>query len=382
MGIHSNSSRYAEQTEYKRQQKKNGSNNWKPSRPKRRKWKLSRALGPETTSADNVEELLQSQYNARREEKERLGAEIAALKKENTLLLKDVDRKEEELQRQDEQIAVHKTHIEGLQQALKEEQEAGMMRLKEKQETIQDLEKIVQQMQMRRRSSVAAALALAEAEGRDTVGFGPMDRLKPSHENGENGSDDEPDTPPGTPPPISSGGLLPLEDPTADQTIRDWTEDRKISFVRNFEEALDLDRLEELIRKLPYEHQEGASRVLMGALDLDTTDEPVNESQIVLRHLSAERQAELREFLLPLLKSHPALKVSYSTMERRTLATDVRIQIERRRDSVLGGFVPGEKRFGKDHLFLGPSVEDVGKLVPHVPRVLSTGNKASLCVQA
>ncbi|CAI5720205.1 unnamed protein product [Peronospora destructor] len=324
---------------------------------------------------ETTDQTLQAERKARREEKERDAAEISALKTENALLLKDVDRKEDELQRRDEEINVHKKCIDGLQKALKEEQEAGMTRLKEKQDQIQELEKIVQQMQTRRRSSVVAALALADEEKRDTVGFGPMDRLKSTHENGENGSDDDPDTPPGTPPPISSGGLLPLEDPTADQTIRDWTEDRKIPFLRNFEEALDLDRLEELIRKLPYEHQEGASRVLMGALDPDTTDEPVNESQIVLRHLSAERQAELREFLLPLLKSHPALRVSYSTMERRTLVTDVRIQIERRRDSVLGGFVPGEKRFGKDHLFLGPSVEDVGKLVPHMPRVISTGTK-------
>ncbi|CAH0492654.1 unnamed protein product [Peronospora farinosa] len=332
------------------------------------------ALAAERKSNEDTDQTLQAERKARREEKEQYAAEIAALKTENALLLKDVDRKDEELQRQEEKITVHKKRIDGLQKALKDEQEAGMTRLKEKQDKVQELEKQVQQMQMRRRSSVAAALAMAEEEGRDTVGFGPMDRLKSNYGNDE--SDDEPDTPPGTPPPISSGGLLPLEDPTADQTIRDWTEDRKIPSIRNFEEALDLDKLEELIRKLPYEHQEGASRVLMGALDPDTTDEPVNESQIVLRNLSAERQAELREFLLPLLKSHPALRVSYSTMERRTLVTDVRIQIERRRDSVLGGFVPGEKRFGKDHLFLGPSIDDVGKLVPHMPRVLSTGSKA------
>ncbi|CAH0491885.1 unnamed protein product [Peronospora farinosa] len=338
------------------------------------------ALAAETRSSDHVDELLQSQYKARQDEKERLEGEIVALKTENTCLLNEVDRKEEEIQRQDEQIQVHKTHIDGLQQALKEEQEAGMTRLKEKQDKIRELEKLVQQMKLRRRSSVAAALAVAEEEGRDTIRFGPVDRLKSNHEKDESEEEEEeeePDTPPGTPPPISSGGLLPLEDPTADQTIRDWTEDRKISSARSFEEALDLDRLEELIRKLPYESQEGASRVLMGALDPDTMDEPVIESQIVLRNLSAERQAELQEFLLPLLKSHPALRVSYSTMERRTLVTDVRIQIERRRNSVLGGIMPGEKRFGKDHLFLGPSIEDVGKLVPHMPRVVSTSSKAS-----
>ncbi|KAL3659311.1 hypothetical protein V7S43_015582 [Phytophthora oleae] len=339
------------------------------------------ALAAERKSNEDTDVALQAERQARKEEKERYTAEISALKAENSLLLKDVDRKDEDLHRQEEQVSTHKARIEGLETQLKQEQEAGMTRLKEKQDKLLELEKQIQQMQMRRRSSVAAALAQAEEEGRDMVGFGPTDRLKASHisegdENREYGSDEEPDTPPGTPPPISSGGLLPPEDPTADQTIRDWTEDRKIKAARSFDEALDLDRLEELIRKLPYEHQEGASRVLMSTLDPDSTADPVNESQIVLRHLSTERQADLKEFLLPLLKAHPALRVSYSTMERRTLVTDVRIQIERRRDSVLGGFVPGELRFGKDHAFMGPSVEDVGKLVPHNPRVISTGSKA------
>ncbi|KAG7378446.1 hypothetical protein PHYPSEUDO_010089 [Phytophthora pseudosyringae] len=339
------------------------------------------AVAAERKSNEDADAALQAEREARGGDRARYAAEIAALKAENALLLKDVDRKDEELHRQEEQVGAHKGRIQGLEQQLKQEQEAGMTRLKDKQDKLLELERQVQQMQMRRRSSVAAALAQAEQEGRDTVGFGPADRLKASHisegdEGREYGSDEEPDTPPGTPPPISSGGLLPPEDPTADQTIRDWTEDRKIQAARSFDEALDLDRLEELIRKLPYEHQEGASRVLMGALDPDSTAEPVNESQIVLRHLSTERQAELREFLLPLLKAHPALRVSFSTMERRTLVTDVRIQIERRRNSVLGGFVPGETRFGKDHMFLGPSVEDVGKLVPHNPRAIGTGSKA------
>ncbi|GMF25891.1 unnamed protein product [Phytophthora lilii] len=338
------------------------------------------ALAAERNSSEDADAALQRERAARQDDRDRFAAEIAALKAENALLLKDVDRKDAERQRQDAQVDAHKGRIQSLEDALKHEQQAGMDRLKDKQDRVVELERQIQQMQLRRRSSVAAALAQAEQEGRDMVGFGPTDRLKDSHisegDEGAFASDDEPDTPPGTPPPISAGGLLPLEDPTADQTIRDWTEDRKIRAARSFDDALDLDRLEELIRKLPYEHQEGASRVLMGALDPDSTADPVNETQIVLRHLSAERQAELREFLLPLLKAHPALRVSYSTMERRTLVTDVRIQIERRRDSVLGGFVPGEKRFGKDHMFLGPSPEDVGKLVPHMPRTISTGNKA------
>ncbi|KAI9919725.1 hypothetical protein PsorP6_017294 [Peronosclerospora sorghi] len=241
------------------------------------------ALAAEKKGSEDADQALAAERKARMEEKERYSAEIAALKAENALLLKDVDRKEEEMQRQEGKINAHKTRIEGLQQALKEEQEAGMKRLKEKQEKVLDLENQIQQMQLRRRSSVAAALAKAEEEGRDMVGFGPKERLKASHisEGDENDSDDEPDTPPGTPPPISSGGLLPPEDPTADQIIRDWKEDKRIQ------------------------------------------------------------------------------------------------AIERRRDSVLGGYVPGEMRFGRDHMFLGPSPEDQGKLVPHMPRVISTSSKAS-----
>ncbi|GMF45938.1 unnamed protein product [Phytophthora fragariaefolia] len=334
----------------------------------------------ERQSSENADAALARERAARADERARADAERAALKAENALLLKDVDRKDDELARADEQVAAHRARIDALERALADEQAAGMARLREKQERVLELETQLQQMELRRRSSVAAALALAEREGRDTVGFGPTHRLEAGgiSEAGEAGDadDEEPDTPPGTPPPMAAGGLLPPEDPTADQTIRDWSEDRKVRAARSFEDALDLDRLEELIRKLPFEHQEGASRVLMGALDPDSHDEPVDESQIVLRHLSAERQAELRDFLIPLLKAHPALRVAYSTMERRTLVTDVRIQIERRRDSVLGGFVPGEKRFGKDHVFLGPSPEDVGKLVPHMPRAISTGSKA------
>lgn len=334
------------------------------------------AAAAEHKNQEDANEALQREREARRDERARHAAEVAALKAENALLLKDVDRKDGELQRHEDQVSAHKARIMGLEVALKEEQEAGMNRLKSKQDRVVELEKQLQQMQLRRRSSVAAALAIAEKEGHETVGFGPKERLKASHiSEGDECSDEEPDTPPGTPPPISSG-LLPPVDPSADQIIRDWTEDRKIKAVRSFDEALDLDRLEELIRKLPYEHQEGASRVLMGALDPDSTAEPVYESQIVLRHLSAERQAEVCEFLLPLLKAHPALRITYSTMERRTLVTDVRIQIERRRDSVLGGFVPGTKRFGKDHVFLGPSADDMTKLVPHMPRVISPGGKA------
>ncbi|CAI5742881.1 unnamed protein product [Hyaloperonospora brassicae] len=349
----------------------------------------ARAAERQSSSSD-VDQVLQSERQAREDERARAAAEIAALKAENALLLRDVDRKDDELQRLDEQLSAHKARIEGLQRALEDEQAAGLTRLKDKQDKLVVLEKQMQQLLTRRRSSVTAALAQADEQGRDTIGFGPVHRRKGSQiTEGDEGSgepdgrreqsddDEEPDTPPGTPPPISSGGLLPPEDPTADQTIRDWTEDRKIQSARSFEEMLDLDRLEELIRKLPYEHQEGATRVLMGALDPDAREEIVNESQIVLRHLSAERQAELREFLLPLLKAHPALRVSYSTMERRTLVTDVRIQIERRRESVLGGFVPGEKRFGKDHMFLGPSADDESKLVPHMPRTIGTSNKAT-----
>ncbi|RLN49899.1 hypothetical protein BBJ29_008599 [Phytophthora kernoviae] len=345
-------------------------------------------MGGEDEFSSNSERYAQraATQEALRATQEELATKISELQiyeKNYVGLKKDLSRwkkkKDEELQRQEEQVNSHKGRIESLEEGLKEEQEAGMQRLREKQDRVVDLEKQMQQMQLRRRSSVAAALAQAEEEGRDTVGFGPTDKLKKSRVSEGNedlGSDEEPDTPPGTPPPISAGGLLPPIDPTADQVVRDWTEDRKLRAARSYDEALDFDKLHELITKLPYESQEGARRVLTDLLDPDSSAE-VEESQILLRHISTDRQAELREFLMPLLKAHHALRVAFATMERRTLVTDVRITIERRRDSVLGGNVPGEKRFGKDHIFLGPSSEDVGKLVPHTIRVLTTGSKAT-----
>ncbi|RLN02444.1 hypothetical protein BBJ28_00023590, partial [Nothophytophthora sp. Chile5] len=123
------------------------------------------ALAAERKSNEDAEAALDAERKARHEETTRLRAEVAALKAENALLLKDVDRKELDIQRQDEQVNAHKGRIASLEQALREEQDTSVARLKEKQDRVADLELQIQQMQMRRRSSVAAALARAEEEG-------------------------------------------------------------------------------------------------------------------------------------------------------------------------------------------------------------------------
>lgn len=318
-------------------------------------------------------EELERERAERQVEKERHLAEIAALKSENGMLLKDLDRKDEELLLKDEKVAAHKERIATLERTLQEEQDTNLARMREKQDAIADLELQVRQLEMRRRSS-AAMLAKVEEE----VGFGVLERINSANLDNvdeERDDDEPPDTPPGTPPPISAGGLLPPDDPNADQIVKDWTIDRKIRAAPSVEEFMNQERVVDFIDKLPYDSREGAQRILMDLMDPENGPE-IDESQILLRNVTLERQKEIQEFLVPLLKAYHNIRVTYATMQRRTLATDVRIMIERRRDSVTGGLVPGEKRFGKDHGFYGPSAEDVAKLVPHTARHMSTGNKA------
>ncbi|RLN32035.1 hypothetical protein BBI17_006924 [Phytophthora kernoviae] len=299
---------------------------------------------------------------------------------ENSQLVKDINRKKEELKRQEEQSDAQEERIQSLEHVLKEEEEASTQRLNEKQDQVAELEKHIQQiLQMHEGHRFSAALAQDEEDGQHIVRFGSLSRHKEGRESEsseELDSDYEPGTPPLTPPSISINDLLPSMDPVADQVVRDWTNNRRLRAAPNFDEKLAFDKMHELVSKLPYESQEDTRRVLTDLLDPTSTTEQVSESQILLRQVPEERQAELREFLVPLLKANHVLRVAYATMERRTLVTDVRILIERRRGSVLGGNVPGEKRFGKGHEFLGPSSENAGKLVPHTARALSTGNKA------
>lgn len=326
-------------------------------------------------SSGDQEELLRERKD-RAEEKERHLAEIAALKQENGMLLKDLDRKDGELQLQGDKVSAHKDRISTLEQTLQSEQNTNLERMREKQDRIADLEVQVAQLEQRRRSS-AAMLAKVEEE----VGFGVISRLNSGNldrtdEERESGADLEPpDTPPGTPPPISAGGLLPIDDPNADQIVKDWVIDRKIRAAPSIEGIMDHERLADFVEKLPYDAREGAQRLLEDVLDTENGSQ-INESQILLRAVPNERQKEMQEFLVPLLKAHHGVRVTYSTLQRRTLVTDVRLTLERRSDSVTGGVLPGEKRFGRDHAFLGPSAEDVAKLVAHTTRVISSGSKA------
>lgn len=335
---------------------------------------ISAAPVHEHAAGASSNEELERERAERQEEKERHLAEISALKAENGMLLKDLDRKDMDLQLRDDKVDAHKERISTLETTLQEEQDTNLARMREKQDLIADLELQVRQLEMRRRSS-AAMLAKVEEE----VGFGVLQRINSNNldKTDEEGEEDiePPDTPPGTPPPISAGGLLPPEDPNADQIVRDWTQDRKVRAAPSVESIMDQERVQDFLEKLPYDSREGAQRILMDIMDSENGHQ-IDESQILLRNVNTERQKEIQEFIVPLLKAYHNIRVAYSTMQRRTLATDVRIMVERRRDSVTGGVVPGEKRFGKDHSFYGPSADDVGKLVPHTDRVMSTGNKA------
>uniref|UniRef100_K3WXN6 ZZ-type domain-containing protein n=1 Tax=Globisporangium ultimum (strain ATCC 200006 / CBS 805.95 / DAOM BR144) TaxID=431595 RepID=K3WXN6_GLOUD len=331
--------------------------------------------------ADANAEALEKERKERIEERERYLAEISALKSENSMLLKDLDRKELALQLREEKVAAHKERIESLEQSLKEEQDKHLEQLREKQDKIVDLEIQIQQMEMRRRSSAAYFARDNDDDG--GIGFGPTHRLKDQASTGDDDApkdeedpdfDENPDTPPGTPPPISAGGLLPPEDPMQDQIMRDWEVDRRVRAAASV--VFDENKLRDFIDKLPYETKDGTSRILMDAVAPEG-DQQIAESQILIKAVSKETQKELKEFLIPLLKAHKTTRVTYATMQRKTLVTDVRITLEPRASSVTGNLGPEEKRFGKDHAFYGPSNDDVAKLVMHTPRTLSTQNKAS-----
>ncbi|GAB9474800.1 Kinesin heavy chain [Globisporangium polare] len=332
--------------------------------------------------AEASSEALEKERKERGEDRERSETEISALKSENSMLLKDLDRKELALQLKDDKVVAHKERIESLEQTLKEEQDKHLEQLREKQDNIVDLEIQIQQMEMRRRSSAAFFSRDHEDGGNGGVGFGPTDRLKDPSSTGEDSQkedgdadfDESPDTPPGTPPPISAGGLLPPEDPTQDQIMRDWENDRKVrAFVST---EFDLDRLRDFIEKLPHDAKEGSSRILLDAVAPEG-DQQIAESQILIKSASKDTQQELKDFLIPLLKAHKSMRVTYATRQRKTLVTDVRITLEPRASSVTGPLGPDEKRFGKDHAFYGPSADDVSKLVLHAPRTITTEKKSN-----
>lgn len=330
--------------------------------------------------AEASSEALEKERKERGDDRERFETETSALKQENSMLLKDLDRKELALQLKDDKVAAHKERIESLEVMLKDEQDKHLEQLREKQESIVDLEIQIQQMEMRRRSS--AAFLPRDQDDSAGVGFGPTDRLKglsPAHEesekeDGDADFDESPDTPPGTPPPISAGGLLPPDDPNMDQIMRAWENDRKVRALAST--AFDPNQLREFLEKLPYDAKEGSSRILLDALTPELGGQQIAESQILVKAASKETQQELKDFLIPLLKAHKTMRVTYATMQRKTVVTDVRITLEPRASSVTGPLGPDEKRFGKDHAFLGPSADDVGKLVPHTPRALTTEKKS------
>ncbi|TMW58815.1 hypothetical protein Poli38472_006960 [Pythium oligandrum] len=339
------------------------------------------ASSPPAAPAAEIEQLA-TERKERAAEKERFLSEIATLKSENSMLLKDMDRRDTALQLSEDKINVHKLRISALEMSLKEEQDKQMKQLREKQDVIADLEAQIVQLEKRRRTSSAVSREEADAP----VDFGPTHRLKHPDSIAENGEPrasgdnidpdelEEPDTPPGTPPPISAGILLPPVDPTADQIIKDWEDDKRLRAAPSTE--FEWNRLESFLQKLPYEAKEGAERILKQVLD-PYSHPTVSESQVLIRAIPLECKKELVEFLVPLLKAHNHMRVTYSTQQRRTLVTDVRLTLEPRESEFTGGLAFGEKRFGRDHVFYGPSNDDISKLVMHTTRTLTTDKKAA-----
>ncbi|GLD94663.1 hypothetical protein PINS_up003287 [Pythium insidiosum] len=335
---------------------------------------------------------LETERRERAAERERLQREVAALQQENALLLKDLDRRAASLQLSEEQLAAHKQRIAALEDSLQVEQDKHMAQLREKQERIVALEEQILSLEQQRRRRSSAAV------DHEDVGFGPTHRLQHRRslekkasggddgdvvdeevdgDDGDDDDDDEPDTPPGTPPPISAGGLLPDVDPTVDQVLRDWEDVKRVRAApASAREAAaeNWARVQlSLLERLPFEAKDGATRVLQSLLDPAHATTEFPESQVLVRAVPPECLHELQTFVVPLLKAHAHVRVTYATLQRRTLVTDVRLTLERRGEEYTGGL---EKRLGRDHAFLGPSLDDPTRLVMHTPRVLTTEKKA------
>ncbi|KAJ0394832.1 hypothetical protein ATCC90586_007439 [Pythium insidiosum] len=331
---------------------------------------------------------LEAERRERAAERERLQREVAALQQENALLLKDLDRRAASLQLSEEQLAAHKQRIAALEESLQVEQNAHMSQLREKQERIVALEEQILSLEQQRRRRSSAAV-----DHEDLVGFGPAHRLAARRSNGDRADadadadadndedddvDDEPDTPPGTPPPISAGGLLPDVDPTADQIVRDWEDVKRVRAAPASVRAAAAENWARvqlsLLQRLPFEAQDGATRVLQALLDPALAGAEFPESHVLVRAVPPECLHELQAFVVPLLKALGHVRVTFATLQRRTLVTDVRLTLERRGDEYTGGL---EKRLGRDHAFLGPAPDDPARLVMHTPRVLTAEKKAA-----
>ncbi|CCI45746.1 unnamed protein product [Albugo candida] len=306
------------------------------------------------------------------EEVDRKDSELSSLKSENAYLLSSLDQKMVQFQLKADQVNVQKNRIESLQVAQSEQQESFMQTLEQKQEEIAMLTAKLQNYESN--SKVRKTLKSKESTS--------SEKSEKTTES-LNEDADANITPPGTPPPLTERDFQSYlshfpggDDAPVDQIIQDWTPVTEVNpqSTSDVREEADI-----FFQSIPYESQAGARRILEPVLrqDMDTSD---TEMQVIIRNVSSNCQNKFEDAILPALKTNKMYRVSYYTMRRRAVLTDVRIVLEKRDSNLFHrsneGSTLDESQFGKNHVFLGPSLEDPSHLVPHTQRTLGPSTQA------
>nr|CCA23305.1 conserved hypothetical protein [Albugo laibachii Nc14]CCA24359.1 conserved hypothetical protein [Albugo laibachii Nc14] len=322
---------------------------------------------------NNAEDLLMSKIRDSGEEKDPRDSDMSSLKSENSYLLSSLDQKMLQLQLKSEQVNVQRNRIESLQVAQSEQQESFMQTLQEKQEEIATLTANLQKYESNSKTNRKKFNSKESASSEKCEGT--AEALKEDSDSNI--------SPPGTPPPLTERDFQSYlshfpggNDAHVDQIIQDWTQVKLTVPQVTTDLSTEAD---EFFQSIPYESQAGARRILEPIL-LQDTDTGDTEMQVIIRNVSSSCQKKLEDAILPSLRTNKMYRVSYYTMQRRAVLTDVRIVLEKRDPKLFYSTSEGptldESQFGKDHILRGPSLDDPSQLVSHSKRTLGPSNQA------
>ncbi|OQR94399.1 lysosomal alpha-mannosidase [Thraustotheca clavata] len=262
--------------------------------------------------------------------------EVDALRNESSLLVKDLDRKDQEIKMKDEEIKIQKDRISGLESTLHTEQETQLNRLKEKQDEVSAIESKLHALQLK------------------------MD-IRASTDSVAN-------TPPSTPPPMPAPTFFRDEE---DETKYKWQLHTDV--ISPYTEKYEPYMLTGFIEKVPFAHREGVGRILRQLIDGNpnkySQDKVVSETNMVMQNVPEEVVAGMKDFIMPLLKGKHHFKVAYYQLQRAMMVTDLKLVIEPREEEYVAAV--NQHAELATHLFLGPNPDDVpNKLILHTARYL------------
>ncbi|OQR99189.1 hypothetical protein ACHHYP_07208 [Achlya hypogyna] len=295
-------------------------------------------------------------------------AEVNALRNENSLLVKDLDRKDQEIKccpavntgligtitrMRDEEIKIQKERIQGLETTLETEQETQLNRLREKQDEVSKMEAQLQALQLKVQSP-GSHVSIPHASDQ-------MD-IRASTDSIAN-------TPPSTPPPMPAPAFF--HDDEDEATKYKWQLHTDV--ITPYSKSYEPYMLTGFIEKVPFAHREGVGRILRQLIDGNPArypqDKVVSETNMVMQNVPPEVVTEMAEFVLPMLKSKHHFKVAYYQLSRLMMVTDLKLVIEPREEEYVAAVHQHSELAA--HLFLGPRPDDVpNKLVMHTARYL------------